>query len=83
MVLRSMKNKREIDQATATNPQSRGGLLPLDRGVDEEDFGEGGDPSGGGSGGVFPSNLSCCSLCFHVSVFLRRSPPENPRESYI
>ena len=58
MVLRTMKNMREIDQATITNPQSRGGLLPLDHGDDEEDVGEGGDPSGGGgSGGVYPSNL--------------------------
>ena len=57
MVLRTMKNMREIDQATATNPQSRGGLLPLDHGDDDEDVGEGGDPSSGGFGGVPPSNL--------------------------
>jgi hypothetical protein len=54
MVLRSIKNKREIDQATTTNPDSRGGLLPFDHGVDEEDVAEGGDPSGGGSDGVPP-----------------------------
>jgi hypothetical protein len=49
-----MKNLREIDQATATNPQSRGGLLPLGYGDDDEDVGEGGDLSGGTSGGVPP-----------------------------
>ena len=69
MALRTMKNMREIDQATATNPYSRGGLLPLDHGDDEEDVGEGGDPSSGDPGGVSPSNLHCCSLCFHVSGF--------------
>jgi hypothetical protein len=57
MVLRTMKNMREIDQASATNPYSRGGLLPLDHGVDEEDVGEGGDPSCGGSDGVSPSDI--------------------------
>lgn len=53
---KSMKNKREIDQATATNPQSRGGLLPLHHGDDVGDVGGDGDPSGGDSGGVSPSN---------------------------
>ena len=43
MALSTMKNMREIDQATATNPQSRGGLLPLGHGDDDEDVGEGGD----------------------------------------
>ena len=38
-----MKNKREIDQATATNPQSRGGLLPLHHGDDAGDVGGDGD----------------------------------------
>ena len=54
---RSMKNKREIDQATATNPSSRAGLLPLHHGDDGGDVGEGRDPSAGASGGVSPSNL--------------------------
>ena len=67
MALRTMKNMKEIDQATSTNPYSRGGLPPLDHGDDEEDVGEGGDPSSGRFGGVSPSNLRCCSLCF---VFL-------------
>jgi hypothetical protein len=46
---------------------------PNSYGVDVEDVGEGGDPSSGGFGGVFPSNVPCWSLCFHVSV-LPRSP---------
>ena len=57
MALRTMKNMREIYQTTATNLYSRGGLLSLDHGDDDEDVGEGGDPSGGGSGGVSPSNF--------------------------
>ena len=83
MALRTMKNMREIDQATATNPQSRGGLLPLDHGDDEEDAGDGGDPSGGDPGGVSPSNLLCCSLCFCVSMFVWCSPLENTSGPYI
>ena len=58
MALRTMKNMKEIDQATATNPQSNGGLLSLDHGDDNEDVGEGGDPSGGDSDGVSPFQSS-------------------------
>lgn len=53
---KTMKNMREIDQATATNPQSRGGLLPSHHGDDVGDVGGGGDPPGGVSGGVSSSN---------------------------
>ena len=68
MVLRTMKNMREIDQATARNLQSRGGLLPLGHGDDDEDVGEGGDPSGGDPSGVSPSNLLCSTFRFGVSL---------------
>jgi hypothetical protein len=34
-----MKTMKEIDQDTGTNPYSRGGLVPLDHGDDEEDVG--------------------------------------------
>jgi hypothetical protein len=77
-----MKNKKKIDQATATKPYSKGGILPLDHGVDEEDVGEGGDLSGSDSDGFSPSNVRYCSLCFHVYVFLWRSSSE-PWGSYI
>ena len=49
----TMKIKREIHQATSTNPQSRGGLLPSHHGDDDLDLGGVGDLSGGGSGGEF------------------------------
>ena len=48
---------------------------PVDHGDYDEDVGEGGDPSGGGSGGVSPSNLPCFSLCFGVSVVLPSRKP--------
>jgi hypothetical protein len=47
---RSMKNKREIDQATPTNSYSTGVLLPLHHGYDGGYIGEGKDPCGGCSG---------------------------------
>ena len=50
-----MKIKREIHQATSTNPESRGGLLPPHHGDEVLDLGGVGDLSGGGSGGEFPS----------------------------
>ena len=73
MALRTMKNMREIDQATATYLQSRGGLLSLDHGDDDEDVGEGGDPSGGDPDGVSPlqSSLQQPSFsCFYVCAAL-------------
>jgi hypothetical protein len=78
-----MKNKREIDQSTVTNPYSTGGLLPFHHGVDVEDVGEGGDPSGGGSGGLSPSNLCWFWLCFGVSLFLLCSPRGSLGKPYI
>jgi hypothetical protein len=33
--------------------------------------------------GCSPSNLCWCSLRFHVFIFLRRYPSDNPRGSYI
>jgi hypothetical protein len=51
---RSINNKTEIDQATATTPYSRGGLLPIHHGDDGGDIGEGRDPYGGGSDRVSP-----------------------------
>ena len=51
----TMKIKREIHQATTTNPQSRGGLLPPHHGDEVLDLGGVGDISGGGSGVEFPS----------------------------
>ena len=56
---------------------------PSCRGDDDEDVGEGGDPSGGDPDGVSTSNLLCSSLRFRVSVFVQRSPPENSSGSYI
>jgi hypothetical protein len=52
-----MKYMREIGQATATNPQTRGGLLPLHGGNDGVDVGEGGEASGADSDSISPSNL--------------------------
>jgi hypothetical protein len=52
-----LKHKRGIDQATSTNPYSRGGLLPLHGGVDGGDVGEVGEASGGDFDSVSPSNL--------------------------
>ena len=83
MTLRTMKNMREIEQATTTNQQSRGVLLLLDHGDDDEDVGEGGDPPVGDPGGVSPSNLLCSSLRFRVSMFMRGSLPENSLGTYI
>jgi hypothetical protein len=41
----TLKHKREIGQATTTNPYSRGGLLPLHGGDDGADVREGGEAS--------------------------------------
>lgn len=73
-----MKNKREIDQATATNPYPRGILLTLHHGDDGRDVGQCRDPSGGGSGGVSPSNLRWFLLCFGVYAALSSRKPWDP-----
>jgi hypothetical protein len=58
-----MKNKREIDQATVTNPYSRGGLLLRVETLEKVEI-----PLI-----EFPSNLRWLCLSFDVSVFLRLS----------
>ena len=63
----TMKNKRDINEATSTNPYSRGGLLPLHHGGDDLDLGEVEDLSGGGSGGEFPFYGGRIWLSFGVS----------------
>lgn len=70
---KSMKNKREIHQATTTNPQSRGVLLPLHHGDDGGDVGEGGgDPSSG----VSPYHIRLALFWyFRVSAALSSRKP--------
>jgi hypothetical protein len=58
-----------MDQATVTNPYSRGGLLPLHGGVDGGDAREVGDVTRGDSGSIFPSNIRWNSLPFCGSCF--------------
>ena len=74
-----MKNKRDIDQATSTNPYSRGGLLPLHHGDGAGVVGEGGGATGGDSGSSSPSNLDSifgCFLLWWFSVASRRVAAE-------
>jgi hypothetical protein len=66
---RGREREGERDQATATNPWSRGGLLPFHHGGGVGDVGEVGEATGDGSGSVSPSNLRRFSLCFVVSFF--------------
>ena len=55
----TMKIKREIHQATSTNPQSRGGLLSSHHGGADLDLGGVGDLSSGASTGEisYPSKI--------------------------
>jgi hypothetical protein len=78
-----MKNMKEMNQGTATNPWSRGGPLPLHHDDGGGDVGDGGDPSGGGSSGVSISSLYWFWLYFGISLFLWRSPRGSLDKSFI
>jgi hypothetical protein len=67
-----LKHRRERDQATATNPQSRGGLLPLHGGVHGGDVGEVGEASGADSASFLPPIFVGTA---YVSVFRVSLPP--------
>jgi hypothetical protein len=67
---------RERDQATATNPQSRGGLLPLYHGGSVGDHREVGESTGDGFGSVFPLILAGSASILWLRVSLL-PPREN------
>ena len=58
-----------MDQVTTTNPQSRGGLLPLHHSDDGGDVGEDGDHPGSAPPEFSPSNLQLQVFCFVVLCF--------------
>jgi hypothetical protein len=74
-----LKHNREIEQATATNTYSRGGLLPLHGGDDGVDVREGGEASEGDSGSVSPSQYSLEKPLFMCFVFSRCLLSRTPR----
>jgi hypothetical protein len=88
-VPRAITNRRRrqiLDQQSQTLKRSSLGAVADEasgHGDDDEDIGEGGDPSGGDRGRVSASNVLCSCLRFGVSIFLWRSPPENSSGPYI